>query len=654
MINVAPMKLKASFISIFVAASAMCFNSTAQNPLPVTASTAASEQFANVAQSQWQGFNRSDFTFLDREAIVVEPHQAAEGRPWIWRPAFFGAFPAVDIDLLNRGFHVVYYDLTHLYGSPRSLQLGTQFYEAMCRNYQLSPKVTLEGFSRGGLFVFRWAAANPQKVACIYADAPVCNVFSWPGKSRPDLFNDFLHEWGITEDDAKTFCHNPFDELQPLAQANIPIISVCGGSDTVVPYDENMKVLAERYRQLGGLVEIIVKPECEHHPHSLTDPAPVSDFIVRNQPAYQEKQRITRRKNLQHSYRKFSQEKKGCVAFLGGSITEMNGWRNMIQDDLKQRFPDTQFTFIDAGISSTGTTPHSFRLTNDVLQKGTPDLMFVEAAVNDHGNGFNYIAQTRGMEGIVRHALSAAPNMDIVMLHFIYDPFIDMLNRGEQPDVILNHERVANHYNIPSINLAEEIALRMRLGELTWQTFGGTHPAPAGHKYYAAAINRLFDMEWSGESLKQPEASTQLPTDKLDDFSYCNGTFVDINQATNLHGWAIDPNWHPNDELEKRKGFVDVPMLVTHKEGAWLTFNFTGTAVGIFCTCGPQAAVLEYSIDGAPTKTLNTLTQWSQWLYIPWVYIFDDQLPQGNHTLRLKVAKGNHTQCQIRNFIVNK
>jgi hypothetical protein len=51
---------------------------------------------------------------------------------------------------------------------------------------------------------------------------------------------------------------------------------------------------------------------------------------------------------------KFAEEKKGCVAFLGGSITEMRGWRNMIQEDLKQRFPETEFTFIDAGIPSTG------------------------------------------------------------------------------------------------------------------------------------------------------------------------------------------------------------------------------------------------------------------------------------------------------------
>ena len=52
---------------------------------------------------------------------------------------------------------------------------------------------------------------------------------------------------------------------------------------------------------------------------------------------------ITQRGNLTNSFHKFTYEKKGCVAFLGGSITEMEGWRNMIQEDLRKRFPDTKF-----------------------------------------------------------------------------------------------------------------------------------------------------------------------------------------------------------------------------------------------------------------------------------------------------------------------
>lgn len=53
---------------------------------------------------------------------------------------------------------------------------------------------------------------------------------------------------------------------------------------------------------------------------------------------------------------------------------------------LQQRFPDTKFDFIAAGIPSLGSVPHAFRLETDVLARGPLDLLFVEAAVNDHNH----------------------------------------------------------------------------------------------------------------------------------------------------------------------------------------------------------------------------------------------------------------------------
>ncbi len=233
-------------------------------------------------RSDWNGYDRYDFTVNGREAIVVTPRYQAPGKPWIWRPAFFGAFPSVDIAMLGKGYHVVYYDLTHLYGSPRSVALGEAFYHEMVNFYGLAPRVVVEGFSRGGLFAVNWAAKNPDKTACVYLDAPVCDVFSWPGRGRGDLWRELLSEWGMTDQDMDRFPGNPVDNLAPVAAAGIPIIGVCGDADAVVPYEENLKVLEERYRRLGGDIEVIVKPGVDHHPHSLDDPSPVVDYILKN------------------------------------------------------------------------------------------------------------------------------------------------------------------------------------------------------------------------------------------------------------------------------------------------------------------------------------------------------------------------------------
>ena len=613
-------------------------------------------------KGKWKGFDQYTFAYQDREAIVVCPKHAATGNPWIWRPAFFGAFASVDEELLRRGFHVAYYDLTHLYGSPRARKSGTDFYWNMVRMYGLSPKVTLEGFSRGGLFAYNWAADHPDKVACIYVDAPVCNVFSWPGRSPENagLWKGLLEEWGLTDDQMNSFSGNPIDRLKPLADAGIPVICVCGDSDKVVPFSENTAIVRQRYTAMGAPFELILKPGVDHHPHSLSDPAPVVDFIIRHQPGYEAKQCYTLRGDYRNSYQMFEKERVGTVAFLGGSITEMKGWRDMICEDLKQRFPYTKFTFIDAGIPSTGSTPGAFRLADDVLSKAKVDLLFVEAAVNDDTNGFNAIEQVRGMEGIVRHALLSNPSMDIMMLHFIYDPFIPKLDGGQMPDVILNHERVANHYLIPSVNLATEIAARMREGEFNWEQFGGTHPKPLGHAYYAATINKVLDEIYASCVAAGPAVKPHvLPAVPLDGYSYTNGKLVDIRQAHINKGWQLVPSWTPRLIAEARPGFVDVPMLETDRPGAKLTLDFEGTAVGIFCVSGPAAGILEYSIDGAPFKKLDTFTAWSGGLYIPWVYMFDTELPKGKHRLMLRMSKDHHPQskgtaCQIRQFVVNE
>ena len=68
---------------------------------------------------------------------------------------------------------------------------------------------------------------------------------------------------------------------------------------------------------------------------------------------------------------RFEREKVGRVAFLGGSITEGGAWRDLVCQELRKRFPDTQFDFINAGIASMGSTPGAFRFSRDVLNEWT-------------------------------------------------------------------------------------------------------------------------------------------------------------------------------------------------------------------------------------------------------------------------------------------
>ena len=241
-------------------------------------------------RSDWNGFQRLDFMVGDRQSLLVLPKNAAPGRPWIWRTEFFGHEPQGDIALLNRGWHVAYTDIKNLYGAPVALDAMDKFHASLTRDHHLASKVVLEGFSRGGLFAFNWAARNPASVAAIYGDAPVLDFKSWPagkGKSRgsPGDWTILKTVYGFADDAvALAYGKNPVDNLAPLADAHIPILCVVGDADRTVPVVENTGLAETRYKALGGEMLVIHKPGVDHHPHSLKDPTPIVDFITTHFP----------------------------------------------------------------------------------------------------------------------------------------------------------------------------------------------------------------------------------------------------------------------------------------------------------------------------------------------------------------------------------
>ena len=221
-------------------------------------------------------------------------------RSWLlkkWRPVSRGCgvvnssaqFPSVDLDLLSKGWHVVYLNgCSNTFGSPETMEHWAALYKTLTTEYGMSKKPVLYGMSRGGLYVYNWAAAHPDSVGMIYGDAAVCDIHSWPGGkfkgtgSSGDwkLFKQIYH----LESDEQAMewkKYNPIDILEPIAKARIPIIHVCGDADTAVPMAENTDVLKERYEKLGGHVELIVKKGVGHHPHSLADPKPIVDYILK-------------------------------------------------------------------------------------------------------------------------------------------------------------------------------------------------------------------------------------------------------------------------------------------------------------------------------------------------------------------------------------
>ena len=261
-------------------------------PTTATAAGSVDLDFPGSTVDQWHGHARRRFQFEGAEAWVVVPATPLPGNPWSWCLMFPDAFtercaaPA----LVARGFHHAFLDVGNTFGSPAAVAKLARFHNELVRR-RLSPRPALIGISRGSLYAHRFASDHPDTVSVIYGDAGVCDIRSWPGGvAAGRKGNGSAGDWaevkklyGFADDAAAlAWTGNPVDTLAPLAAAGVALIHVVGDADDVVPPEENGLVVAERYRALGGTVELIHKPGIGHHPHGLDDPTPVVEFLIRH------------------------------------------------------------------------------------------------------------------------------------------------------------------------------------------------------------------------------------------------------------------------------------------------------------------------------------------------------------------------------------
>ncbi|WP_247235992.1 SGNH/GDSL hydrolase family protein [Telluribacter sp. SYSU D00476] len=629
---------------------------------------------SNETTTFWKGFEKVDFTFRDTPACYVKPRQALPGKPWVWRAHFPTWHTEMDSILLSRGFHVAYINTNDLFSHPRAMQLWDRYYDYLTQEKGFAPKVALEGVSRGGLYVYGWAKRNPAKVSCIYAEAPVCDPRSWPGgkgkgSGSPQDWTRWRELYGLTEEEAAQFTDIPLNDLAGLAAFKIPIVHVIGLNDKIVPPEENTFPLVQNYLRLGGPISVYPMTRGEQkldgHHFPIERPEQFADFIYQHSVPVQKVLATTPylvpNRGLTNAYQTFISTGKGTVAFLGGSITHNPGWRDKVSRYLQERFPGTQFTFIAAGIPSLGSTPHAHRFQRDVLAKGTPDLLFVESAVNDRTNGFSEQAQVRALEGILRQAYAANPKLNVVLMAFADPDKFGDYDQGKEPVEVAVHRRVAAYYGAPFINLSQEVYDRLKVAEFSWKyDFKDLHPSPFGQEIYFQTMKDLLKQEPPAGVAVQ---SITLPA-PLDRFAYEKGNYRPVSEARDTKGFSLNPSWKPQGQVGTkpggtRAGFVEVPVLVGEEAGASLTFDFNGRAVGIAVVSGPDAGTISYSIDGKKPQQLDLFTQWSQQLHLPWYLMLADELKPGKHTLKLTIADTKNpasagNACRIVYFLVNE
>ena len=208
------------------------------------------------------------------------------------------------------------------------------------------------------------------------------------------------------------------------------------------------------------------------------------------------------------------------------------------------------------------------------------------------------------------------------------------------------------------MGIAKEVTERINAGEFDWENdFKDLHPSPFGQNIYYQSIKQFLADELKYKADAAIPDSVQLP-ESLDKYSYSNGILIEPNPPKPVKGWNMIDNWKPEDGKATRDNYVNVPMLVGDYPGKIIKFQFKGNAVGIAVAAGPDAGIIEYSIDDSDWRKQDLFTRWSKSLYLPWFYTLDSGLKNKKHTLQIRLIEDRNPEsignkCIIRYFYLN-
>lgn len=338
------------------------------------------------------------------------------------------------------------------------------------------------------------------------------------------------------------------------------------------------------------------------------------------------------------------------IAYFGGSITAAPGWRVKTFKWFKDTFPKATVREINAAIGGTGSDLGAFRCGQDVIAH-RPDLVFVEFNIND-GSPTNEFRKAT-MEGIVRQLWLSPTKPEIV---FVYTTSRDLNCKRE------SHPAVAKHYNIPDIDLQPPLVAALSRLDLpkptekqladpkfNWKAVGqvfmgdSVHPNDIGHAIYADTIVAYLKTQMDAKPSPAPKLPKPLVSDE-----FASATLVAPSAAKLEGDWEVLPANEKSSFVNRYKGGT----INARKAGDSLTFEFEGTAIGIYQNVQKDGGKYEWTIDdgkdelgdknyGGPRGCKHGKVDTAPGRYFPRYHyaMLSCGLKPGKHTLKIKVLE---------------
>jgi len=365
----------------------------------------------------------------------------------------------------------------------------------------------------------------------------------------------------------------------------------------------------------------------------------------------------TPRAGLPNFYAKLEAGKEVNIGYLGGSITAQEGWRPKTLKMFQEAYPKAKISQINAAIGGTGSDLGVFRVKQDVLDH-KPDLMFIEFAVNDGGAPPEQIYMC--MEGIVRQCYKALPDSDICFVYTLTEGLAKPMLEGQFQRSATAMEKIADHYGIPTIHMAMEVAKLAKEGKLIWKgelpktdeekkalgdkivfAKDGTHPYPeTGHEYYLAAIKRsLPSIKAAG-----PKAGPHALIAPFVAGNYEQAKMVPLAEATMSAGFAaLDPK---TDGIAKNFASRQPHLYKATKAGETLTFKFKGTRASIYDLVGPNCGQVIVTLDDQKPRTVARFDPYCTYHRLASLVI-GSYLPDTVHTVKIEIHPDQPDKAKI-------
>ena len=235
------------------------------------------------------------------------------------------------------------------------------------------------------------------------------------------------------------------------------------------------------------------------------------------------------------------------IAYIGGSITEgysdnitlatEEKWVDMSTKWLNDQFPESDITYVNAGLSGTPSILGNVRLERDVLSYD-PDVVFVEFAVNDGGEQDYKTAY----ESLVRTLLTQDKDVAVVLLFTIIES-----GHTCQPHM----SQIGSNYGLPMISLPDSVWVEMQEGRMSWSDYSAdqSHPNVEGSIMIRDFVINYFEAVMADYENHTGTVDKALP-EPVFSGDYANMKFVDnttleveavgFTPSDNGHHWFKD------------------------------------------------------------------------------------------------------------------